>query len=120
MSRPTDKPTPEAAPSPEAPELPPLPEGVAELADNLTAAMDRIFGRLAALELSAAGIEPTVTIDQWAAALACSRREVERMRSAGKLPPPDLTIGRSPRWKAETLRAWIDAQRPARGRRGRA
>jgi predicted DNA-binding transcriptional regulator AlpA len=50
------------------------------------------------------------TIDDLAAALAISRRTAERMLSAGKLPRPDLRIGRMPRWRPETIRQWIDDQ----------
>ena len=86
-----------------------LPEMLPE-ADEKAEAMSR---------LAASGVEPLLTLDCWARALACSRREVERMRSAGKLPTPDLMIGRSPRWRAATLRAWIDAQAKPSGRGGR-
>ncbi len=54
------------------------------------------------------GIEPMVGIDGLAAWLGCSRRLVERMRSAGKVPKPDIKIGRMPKWKPETIRAWIE------------
>jgi hypothetical protein len=57
--------------------------------------------------LAAAGIEPALTIDDWARALSCSRRGVERLRSAGKLPRPDFHAGRCPRWHAATVRAWL-------------
>jgi predicted DNA-binding transcriptional regulator AlpA len=65
--------------------------------------------------LAAAGLEPLLSLDDLAAALSCSRRAVERLRSAAKLPPPDLRIGRMPRWKPATVRAWIDAQANGRG-----
>ncbi len=55
-----------------------------------------------------AGMEPLLSIDDLAAILNCSRRLVERMRSAGKVPPPDLHVGRMPRWKPATIRAWIE------------
>ncbi len=55
-----------------------------------------------------AGIEPMLGIDDLAAILSCSRRHVERMRSGGKLPKPDIKIGRMSRWKAATIRAWIE------------
>jgi hypothetical protein len=59
--------------------------------------------------LAAAGIEPALVIEDWARAFSCSRREIERMRSAGKLPKPDFYVGRrSPRWLAETVRAFIE------------
>src|SRR5271166_4219646 len=53
------------------------------------------------------GMEPMLGIDDLAALLRCSRRLIERMRSAGKVPPPDLRVGRMPRWRAETIRQWI-------------
>ena len=53
-------------------------------------------------------IEPMLGIDELARILAASRRSIERLRSAGKLPKPDLHIGRMPRWKAETIRRWIE------------
>jgi len=54
------------------------------------------------------GIEPLLSIDDIAALLSCCRRLVERMRSAGKIPKPDIKIGKMPRWKAATIRAWIE------------
>jgi hypothetical protein len=54
-----------------------------------------------------AGIEPLLGIDDLAAVLNCSRRLVERMRSAGKVPKPDIQIGKMPRWRVETIRRWI-------------
>jgi len=56
-----------------------------------------------------AGFERMFSIDDLAALLNCSRRLVERMRCSGKLPRPDLKIGKMPRWKAETIRRWIEA-----------
>jgi excisionase family DNA binding protein len=53
-------------------------------------------------------IDPMLTVDAVAKLLAISRRTAERMRSSGKLPQPDLRIGRLPRWKPETIRAWIE------------
>jgi hypothetical protein len=53
-------------------------------------------------------IEPLLGIDDLATVLKCSRRLVERMRSAGKVPKPDIKIGKMPRWKPETIRAWIE------------
>jgi hypothetical protein len=46
-------------------------------------------------------------LDEVAAALGVSRRLIERERSAGRFPPPDLTIGRAPLWTRETLVGWI-------------
>jgi hypothetical protein len=49
-----------------------------------------------------------LTIDDWARILNISRRAVERLKSAGRLPRPDLTIGRMPRWRPMTIRRWIE------------
>jgi hypothetical protein len=43
-----------------------------------------------------------------AKALGISRRALERERSAGRLPRPDLTLGRMPLWRVETIRRWVE------------
>lgn len=53
-------------------------------------------------------LEPLLGIDDLAAVLNCSRRLVERMRSGGRVPPPDFQAGKCPRWKPETIRLWIE------------
>jgi len=55
-------------------------------------------------------IESLVSIDGLASVLNASRRTTERLRAAGKLPKPDLHVGKLPRWKPETIRRWIEAQ----------
>ena len=55
-----------------------------------------------------AGMEPLLSIDDLTVILNCSRRHVERMRSAGKVPKPDLQVGRMPRWKPATIRVWME------------
>ena len=55
-------------------------------------------------------IRPLVKLDDWRLVLNCSRRVVERLRSSGRLPAPDLLLGRSPRWKAETVERWLNEQ----------
>jgi hypothetical protein len=78
----------------------PRPVGVSQLADvpGLQAAAD---------------IEPLWRMADLTRVLNCSRRVVERMRAAGRLPKPDLFVGnRSPRWKPATIRVWIDGQAP--------
>ncbi len=47
-------------------------------------------------------------LDELAASLGISRRTLERERSAGRFPPPDLHIGKCPLWRPETVRRWID------------
>lgn len=51
---------------------------------------------------------PLLTIANIADRLACGRRTIGRLRASGKFPPPDLHLGRNPRWKPETIRRWID------------
>jgi predicted DNA-binding transcriptional regulator AlpA len=53
----------------------------------------------------------TWRIDDLATALGVSRRVIERERSAGRLPSPDLHIGRVPLWKPESIREWIESHR---------
>jgi len=52
-------------------------------------------------------MEPMLGMGELAAFLSCSRRLVERMRSAGKVPKPDMHVGRCPRWTPATIRTWI-------------
>ena len=52
-------------------------------------------------------VEPLLSVRDVADALGCGRRTIERMRSAGKFPRPDLHVGKLPRWKRETLTRWI-------------
>lgn len=61
-------------------------------------------------EAPAATLEPMLSVDDIAATLNASRRTVERMRSAGKLPNPDLHVGKCPRWAQQTVRRWIAGQ----------
>lgn len=49
----------------------------------------------------------TYRLSDLAAALGVSRRTLERERSAGRLPKPDLHIGRAPLWRVETIREWL-------------
>jgi hypothetical protein len=53
-------------------------------------------------------IEPLLTQGDLARLLNASRRTVERLRASGKLPRPDLHIGKMPRWRPRTIREWID------------
>lgn len=40
--------------------------------------------------------------------LGVSRRTLERERSAGRFPKPDLMIGKMPLWLAVTIVAWAE------------
>jgi predicted DNA-binding transcriptional regulator AlpA len=46
-------------------------------------------------------------LDEVAAAFGVSRRTIERERSAGRFPKPDLKIGRVPLWRPATLENWM-------------
>jgi len=63
------------------------------------------------VRLALAGLEPVIEIDDWSVLLGCSRRAVERLRAAGKLPPPDLKVGRCPKWLPTTVRTWLEKQK---------
>jgi len=54
-------------------------------------------------------IEPLMSIADIAAVLGVTRRSVERLRSSGSLPKPDLRIGRNLRWRPDTVRTWLDS-----------
>ena len=48
-------------------------------------------------------------LDDLVELLGVSRRTIERERSAGRFPRPDLSIGKAPLWKPATIQAWVDA-----------
>jgi predicted DNA-binding transcriptional regulator AlpA len=50
----------------------------------------------------------TLRLAEIAKALGISRRALERERSAGRMPRPDLTLGRMPLWRVKTIREWIE------------
>ena len=53
-------------------------------------------------------IQPLVTKDDLEAILRVDKRTIDRMRSSGKLPKPDVMISRFPRWRVETIRGWLE------------
>ncbi len=66
---------------------------------------------------SAISIEPLLTVDDLCLILKCSRRLIERMRSSGGIPAPDIMLGnvgkngkgpRFPRWKRSTIERWME------------
>ncbi len=60
----------------------------------------------------ASSLEPLLKLADLTRVLNCQLRTVERLKSLGRLPKPDLLIGtgsrKSPRWKPATIRRWID------------
>ena len=55
------------------------------------------------------------TADDLAFLLNCSKRHIAALHSSGRLPRP-IRLGRSVRWRADELRAWLDAGAPSRER----
>jgi predicted DNA-binding transcriptional regulator AlpA len=62
----------------------------------------------AATPLDALASRLTLRLDELAAALGVSRRAIERERSAGRFPRPDLVMGRMPLWRPDTIRDWLE------------
>jgi predicted DNA-binding transcriptional regulator AlpA len=50
----------------------------------------------------------TLRLDELAASLGVSRSVIDRLRAAGRLPRPDLHIGKMSLYKPETIRRWIE------------
>ena len=55
-------------------------------------------------------VEPLLKTDELAGFFNAGRRRVECIRSARILPRPDLFVGMMPRWKAETIRRWVEGR----------
>jgi predicted DNA-binding transcriptional regulator AlpA len=55
------------------------------------------------------GVRPTDLLDIQAVAdlLGVQRETVEQTRWRGKMPDPDLYVGRSPAWRRRTIDQWI-------------
>jgi predicted DNA-binding transcriptional regulator AlpA len=55
------------------------------------------------------GLEPLVSTRRLRELLDVSDRRLRTLRSAGKLPPVDVRLGKALRWKASTIRTWMDS-----------
>jgi hypothetical protein len=57
-------------------------------------------------------IEPMLSMTDLCRILNVSRSKLERLRAAGKIPPPDLdlrTVSKPiPRWRPSTINRWIE------------
>jgi hypothetical protein len=81
-------------------------------------ALIAILTRLAdALDRQAAPPRLAYRLSEIAAALGVSKRLLEQARAAGRLPRPDLRIGRVSLWKIESVRDWLSEQADRQGRR---
>lgn len=55
--------------------------------------------------------EQLVSPEGFAAYLAIGRRTFQTWRAVGKLPPPDLSLGKVIRWRWTTIDTWLEAKR---------
>ena len=84
-------------------------EAVSIVPEALIAILTRLADALDRQADSRPRIEPLAyRLDELADALGVSRRAIERERAAGRFPRPDLTIGKMPLWRPETVRGWLD------------
>ena len=77
---------------------------------QVVALLARIADRLDQVGRALADPAPerlTLRLDDLAAMLGMDRRTIERARSAGRFPRPDLHVGKSPLWRPETVQGWI-------------
>jgi predicted DNA-binding transcriptional regulator AlpA len=90
-------------------------DDLSESTKPLAAVLQELAGILpglkAALECKAPVERLTYRIDELADSLGMSRRAIERERSAGRFPRPDLHIGKAPLWRPETIREWLDSRK---------
>jgi predicted DNA-binding transcriptional regulator AlpA len=54
-------------------------------------------------------IEPLLTKADLVRILQLSSRTLDRMRSTGAVPRHDLMLGKGPRWRASTIRRWLES-----------
>lgn len=94
--------TPQADHRPETAELPEAISALVAILPRLAAALERQADNRPRIEPLA------YRIDELADALGVSRRAIERERAAGRFPKPDLTIGKMPLWRRETVRSFLE------------
>ena len=89
-----------------------LPEGVITLPQalaELNAILQLLRDTLNRQAEERPRVEPmALRLDELANAIGVSRRALERERTAGRLPKPDLRVGNMPLWRVETIRAWLE------------
>jgi hypothetical protein len=94
---------------PRANDLPEGPIALAETLNRLAAILPRLVEALDRQSDDRPRIERlTYRIEDLVDALGVSRRFFERARAAGRLPKPDLRIGKLPLWRVGTIRNWLD------------
>jgi predicted DNA-binding transcriptional regulator AlpA len=58
-------------------------------------------------------VAPLLKKVEVAARLAVTLSGLDKLRAKGEAPP-EVLVGRSPRWRPEDVEAWIEAQRRVR------
>ncbi len=100
---------PEAARPPEAVDSTEGSVSLARALSELTAVLPGLRQALESRQADRPRIEPLAyRLDELADALGVSRRAIERERAAGRFPRPDLTIGKMPLWRPETVRSFLE------------
>ena len=84
------------------------------LADALRELVDILPGLKAVIERRPLADRMTLRLDEVADSLGMSRCAIERERSAGRFPPPDLHIGKAPLWRPETIHNWLNSRNGGR------
>jgi hypothetical protein len=88
----------------------PVPESLVDVLRRLADALDR----------QAAPPRLAYRLSEIADMLGVSKRLLEQERAAGRLPKPDLRIGRVALWRIDpTIRNWLAQQADRQGRRSR-
>lgn len=54
--------------------------------------------------------DPMIAPESFARFIGIGRRTFQTWRAAGKLPPPDLHMGKTLRWRRDTIDRWLAAQ----------
>ena len=89
------------------------PERTVSLAEVLAKLTSLLPGLADALDRQTKGQPPvariTLRLDEVADAVGVSRRVLERERAAGRMPKPDMRIGKMPLWRPETIYTWINS-----------
>jgi hypothetical protein len=70
-------------------------------------ALPPLLARLAGA-LDRPPVETLLTRKDFARVIRVSTAVFDRLRAGGKLPIHDMYISRSHRWRADTIRAWIE------------
>lgn len=65
------------------------------------------------------GIDGLIGSERFCQILSVSPRRFWTLRAAGALPPADVVLGRSLRWRRSTIEKWLSDQSKNNGQRGR-